>query len=306
MRKALIVFASLLLMLLSISLVLEVVTANPFPPRYSYINVDSPQLNDSPICPSTTFQFTIELNLLKDDASNTYPWVTEVTYSLDDQDNVTISDIPRSGREYTVSDTFGGLHQTAHYIAIEAVNATLSDLSEGKHTVDVYAFDIKGGVLSTTAVFEVLTTYQIPEVTLLSPKEDQQYGTSEIPLTFVVDGEYTQLCYAIDYLRTGSNVTIKGNTTVNISGLHDGYHEIRVYATTPNRHGGLAAVYFLKNSSAPTPDPAAQPTASPTPTVEPTEPAQVNQPLEILPASNNFGCLCNYNNSCCYFGVGSL
>ncbi|MCW4028725.1 MAG: hypothetical protein NWE92_03665 [Candidatus Bathyarchaeota archaeon] len=277
------VVASLIILLLSISIVIAAANANPFPPKKSYISITSPQPYTNFIYQNTTLPLTISLNLLVDDTSGAVPEVTHVTYSLDGQANVTLSDIPKSGREYTVEDSFGGLHQEANYVAITVEAGTLSGLSDGKHIVDVYSFDADGGVLSASVAFEVLTAYKIPEVTLISP-QNQTYTAAEIPLTFIVSGEYEQLCYAIDYLRTSLNISIAGNTTVNLSGLQNGYHELRVYANTPGHYGGLASTYFMVNIDANSVDGSIA-TISPdiSPTVAPTESTQVNLQTELDP-----------------------
>jgi hypothetical protein len=277
------VIASLIILLLSISIVMDAANANPFPPRKSYISITSPQPYTNFIYQNPTVPLTISLNLLVDDTSGAIPQITHVTYSLDGQTNITISDIPQSGREYSVEDSFGGLHHEAQYVAITVDAGTLSGLSDGKHTLDAYSFDNAGGVLSVSVAFEVLTAYKIPEVILISP-QNQTYTTAEIPLTFIVNGEYEQLCYAIDYLRTSLNISIAGNTTVNVSGLQDGYHELRVYVNTPGHYGGVASTYFmidLEANSIGGTSPTAEPVNSPT--VEPTESTQVNQQAELDP-----------------------
>jgi hypothetical protein len=159
---------------------------------------------------------------------------------------------------------------------------TLSNLADGKHTVCAYSFDTKGGVMSTGCTFEVLTTYKIPEVQIVSPQY-QAYNTNEIPLTCIIKGNYTQLSYAIDYLRTGYNITIQGNSTINIWGLRNGDHELRVYATNPGRYGGSDVIFFTKNCSAN--DPTTNPTSTPSPT-QIISPTSSPTPIQSMPTIN--------------------
>jgi hypothetical protein len=223
--------------------------------------VISPQPYTSFIYQNTSISLKIELDLLVDDISGATSQITHVTYSLDSKENITTTAIPKSGTEYSVKqDLFG--RKVAHYVAIVVNAGTLSNLTDGKHTVYIYSFDTKGGVMSTSGMFEVLTTYKIPEVEIVSPKS--QVNTNEVPLTCIIKGNYTQLYYAIDYLRTGYNVTIQGNTTINIWGLRNGQHELRVYATNPGRFGGSDVIFFTKNCSAT--DPTTNPTNPPSPT----------------------------------------
>jgi hypothetical protein len=241
----------------------ETANANPFP--ISTMSIGSPQSYTTFIYQNTTIPLTIGLNLFKDDTSRAYPQITHVTYSLDNQENITISNIPQSGTEYAAKDIFGRVK--GYYISL-TVNAILRNLSDGQHTINAYSFDTSGGVMSDSVTFEVLTSYKIPEVILVSPL-DQVYNTNEIPLTFIVHGDYEQLCYSIDY-----NVTIEGNTTISIAGLANGCHTITVYANTPGRYGGSNSTYFIVGINGSTAD------ASPISTVEPTQSSQVNQLLQ--------------------------
>ena len=238
----------------------EVVNANPI--TSPTIRIISPEPYHGFVYQNTTISLVIRLNLLVVDASGVYsPQITHVAYSLDGQKNNTISAIPKSGTEYDAKDIFGVTK--AHFVAL-LVNATLSKLSDGQHTVNVYSFDINGGVMSTSVKFVVLTTYKIPEVEIVSPI-NQAYNTSEIPLTCVIRGEYEQLCYAID---SHYNVTILGNTTLDISGLANGCHVIRIYASTAGRCGGQNWTFF--NVGSPTNNPTTNPT-SPTPSPTPSQ-----------------------------------
>ena len=281
MRKTVYVATAILFCLLGGLQVAGISNANPYPPATSNIVVISPQPYSNFIYQNTTIQLKIELDLLVDDASGAIPQITHVTYSLDGKENITTSAIPKSGREYSEpQDLFGRVF--AHFVAIVVNAGTLGNLTDGKHTVHVYSFDTKGGVMSTGWTFEVLTTYEIPEVQIISPLH-QAYNTNEISLTCIIKGNYTQLCYAIDYLRTGYNITIQGNTTINIWGLRNGDHELRVYATNPGRYGGSDVIFFTKNCSAN--DPTTNPTSTPSPT-QTIPPTPSPTPSQSMPTIN--------------------
>ncbi len=243
----------------------EVVNANPFP--QSTMGIDSPQpITTRLVYQNTNVPLTISIILLVDSSGSYSPKITQVTYSLDDHQNISIPDIPKTGKEFTETGIFGS--QT-HFVNL-IVGATLSNLSEGQHTLKAYAFDNNSGVMSDSVTFAVLTSYSIPEVTIISP-QDQVYRTSEITLTCAVKGDYEQLCYAIDYR---SNVTLGRNTTISISELPNGCHTITVYATTPGRYGGSSWTYFIVGTiNYSLPNPTAYPTnpaPSPTQTTSPT------------------------------------
>jgi hypothetical protein len=269
----------------------EAVNANPFPMSTMYIG--SPQSSTTFIYQNTTIPFTIALNLWKDDTSGTYPQITRVTYSLDNHENITISEIPKLGTETPQRNIFGTIEG---YILTILVKATLTNLLEGKHTLNAYSFDTTGAAMSDSVTFAVLTSYSIPEVTIISP-QDQVYRTSEIPLTCAVKGDYEQLYYAIDYRY---NVTFSRNTTINIAGLQNGCHTITIHATTPGRYGGSSWTYFIVgtiNYSLPNPtayptNPAPLPTetinSTPSPTSSqsmPTINTGATLPVELNPST---------------------
>ena len=230
----------------------EAVNANPFP--MSTMGIGSPQSYTTFIYQNTTIPLTIALNLWKDDTSGAYPQITRVTYSLDNQENITISEIPKSGTETPQKNIFGTIKG---YTLTILVKATLTNLLEGKHTLNAYSLDTTGAAMSDSVTFAVLTSYSIPEVTIISP-QNQVYRTSEIPLTCAVKGDYYQLCYAIDYRY---NVTFSRNTTINISGLQNGCHTITIHATTPGRYGGSSWTYFIVGTiNYSLPNPTAYPT----------------------------------------------
>jgi hypothetical protein len=262
MRKTIYVSIAILFFLLGGLLVAGISNANPYPPAASSMVVISPQPASNFIYQNTSVSLIVELDLLVDDITGASPQITLVTYSIDGKENVTTSAIPKSGREYSQPlDLFG--RAFAHFVAITVNAGNLDNLSDGKHTVYIYAFDTKGGVMMTGCPFEVLTTYKIPTVEIISPKN--QVNVNEVPLTCIINGSYTQLCYAIDYLRTGYNISIQGNTTINIWGLRNGEHELRVYATNPGRYSGSYVIFFTKNCSAD--DPTTNPTSPPSPTL---------------------------------------
>jgi len=283
-RNALFIVIFVISMLIGIQAI-EVVDANPFP--QSTMGIDSPQPITSLVYQNTTVPLTISLILLVDSSGAYSPKITQVTYSLDGHQNISIPDIPKTGKEFTETGILGS--QT-HFVSL-LVGATLSNLSEGQHTLKAYAFDAAGTVMTDSVTFAVLTSYRIPEVTIISP-QDQIYRTSEVPLTCAVKGDYEQLSYAIDYR---SNVTIGRNTTMSISELPNGCHTITVYATTPGRYGASSWTYFIVgtiNYSLPNPtayptNPAPSPTQTSTST--PTTSSQNTPTINTgLPIALNF------------------
>jgi uncharacterized protein YneR len=118
-----------------------------------------------------------------------------ISYCLDDEDNVTITG-----------------------------NTTLSDFSEGEHTIKIFARDTTGNTgISNMATFKVDTTP--PTITVTSP-EETTYSTGNVFLEFTINEETTWISYSLD---EADNVTITSDSV--LSALSEGPHNIIVFAT---------------------------------------------------------------------------
>jgi len=134
---------------------------------------------------------------------------TWMGYSLDDQDNVTIT-----------GDT------------------ELSDVSEGPHSVTVYVNDTFGNMASSGNVSFSVDTFS-PRIVVVSP-ENRTYGGSDIQTAFTVDEPVSWLGYSLD---GQDNVTVTGNVTLAV--LADGSHNIKFYAIDlVGNTGASRTVYF--------------------------------------------------------------
>ena len=161
-----------------------------------YFVVDISPVDTTPptitiISPQETTYSTPEIAL----NFNTDELVSWIAYSLDGQDNVTITG-----------------------------NTVLSGLSEGEHTIKIFARDDAGNTgVSNTVSFRVDTTP--PTITLTSP-EETTYSTTNVFLEITLNEEATWIGYSLD---GEDNVTITGDS--NLSGLSEGSHIIVVFAT---------------------------------------------------------------------------
>ena len=115
----------------------------------------------------------------------------------------------------------------------------LPPLSDGIHNVTVYGeFDFPTKTIqnSYTITFFINTT----PITISDLVGNKTYNTSDILLSFNVDGKHSWLGYSLDNL---ANVTIAGNTT--LTGLSDGFHSLVVYANdTSGNMGASKTIYF--------------------------------------------------------------
>jgi parallel beta-helix repeat protein len=140
-----------------------------------------------------------------------------IGYSLDSQINVTISG-----------------------------NTTLTDLSEGPHSITVYANDTSGNMgYSDSIHFSVDTV--IPVVQILAP-ENTTYSANSVQLTISVNEPASWMGYSLD---GQANQTLQAASTT-ISNLADGAHSIKAYANdTAGNTGASETVHFTINTEEP-------------------------------------------------------
>ena len=166
-------------------------------------------------------------------------------YSLDNQGNVTI-----------------------------AGNTTLAGLSNGSHSLLVYANDTAGNMGKSETVFftiDTSTPSPSPEITVISPYNTTYSSDTGFILTIYVNQPTSWIGYSID---GHANVTLTGPVRISgATGLIDGYHNITVYANdTAGNMGKSDTVYFTQAASQlPTMPPLIDytPTSSPSPAMLP-------------------------------------
>jgi len=90
-----------------------------------------------------------------------------------------------------------------------AGNITLAGLSDGPHSLAMYARDILGNIGSSGTVYFTVDT-KAPSISLVSPT-NTAYPSNSIPLRFVVEEAASWVSYSLDGQK---NVTVSGNTTL--------------------------------------------------------------------------------------------
>ena len=116
-------------------------------------------------------------------------------------------------------------------------NTNLTILTEGRHTIGLYARDMAGDEGSTIVTFTV--DVNPPIVFVLSP-ENKTYSDSNILLNVEFEEEISDMKYSLDGLE---NVTFTENITV--SELKVGAHNVTVYAIDLAGHTGVSeTIYF--------------------------------------------------------------
>jgi hypothetical protein len=124
-------------------------------------------------------------------------------------------------------------------------NTTILGLSDGAHSVIVFANDTFGNMASSgLAYFSVDAT--APTVIVLSPL-NQTYHADSVALTFTLDESASWIGYSLD---SQANVTVSDNAT--LSDLVDGNHDIVVYAADALGNTGISnTVYFSVDTTPP-------------------------------------------------------
>lgn len=128
-------------------------------------------------------------------------------------------------------------------------NTTIVDLSDGTHTITVYANDTAGNMGSSDLVYFTLDITP-PSISIMSP-ENKTYDTTDISLTFTVDESVLWMAHSLD---GQINMTITENTT--LSELSDGSHSLIVYAyDAAGNTGASEIIYFNIETQQPEPQP---------------------------------------------------
>ncbi len=130
-----------------------------------------------------------------------------------------------------------------------AENLTLTGLTNGSHTVVVYAGDLAGNNGASETVFfssqsnveAPISTLNSPvldlpqdeflEITIVSPQNQSTSKTATVPLTFLLNKTASWMGYSLDGQTT---VTVLGNATV--PALPNGTHSLTLYANASNRN----------------------------------------------------------------------
>jgi hypothetical protein len=113
----------------------------------------------------------------------------------------------------------------------------LTGLSQGAHSVKMYANDSSGNMgFSDTVYFSIDTV--APHVTIVSPA-NQSYGSTDLQLQYIVDDANATLAYSLD---GQASIAMIGNLT--LVALSNGGHYITVYAIDSLGNASEDTVYF--------------------------------------------------------------
>lgn len=209
--------------------------ANYFPPPS--IEISSPFPTTAAVHKNASVTLDVRVNILPSE-----PHITFIRYSLDGKANVTITDLAREDNVWYWTSTEGVVVQGTAFYA----KSSLGNLTDGNHSLIVYAHYRNGKEMSRSREFTVDTHYKPPvELVILSPQE-KTYTTAEVPLTFTINEPIQFAHCSIDMqLRLNESMFLSGNAT--LTGLSNGRHTIKLVVGTEK---GMASQtsYFSVNT----------------------------------------------------------
>jgi hypothetical protein len=229
----------------------------------------------SPISGMVYSNTSISLKIVASVANPT-PEVVSITYCLDGNYNVTLTDLSKTLREP------GHIDGSQFYVEL-----VLNNLAEGNHIIEAYSEDAIGREMSSSAEFIIDTSYTDP-LTILSPQNKTYYST-EVPLTFVCredgkhDGRFIDASYSLDGF--GSDLIYDNLTLTDLS---VGSHIVMVGVSTSTWFFSETVQFSISEGQEPKTSPTPSPTSTPEPTftLEPT-PTDPNMGPTSPPSQEN-------------------
>ncbi len=113
----------------------------------------------------------------------------------------------------------------------------LSGLSQGSHSVTIYANDSLGNMGSSNKAYFSVDTLP-PKIEVMIP-QNKTYDTTNVQLTFTINEAVTYLAYSLDGQE---NVKINGNVT--LPALSNGSHRLTIYTTDEVGNSAQTTIYF--------------------------------------------------------------
>jgi hypothetical protein len=116
-------------------------------------------------------------------------------------------------------------------------NLKLQNLTQGSHTITIYANDSSGNMGHSNTIFFSIDTIP-PEIVIILPL-NQTYGSTDIQLTFNINEPTRELAYSLD---NNTPTPVIGN--VSLPALTNGSHHLTIYATDEVGNSDSKTVYF--------------------------------------------------------------
>ncbi|MGE5532898.1 MAG: hypothetical protein ACM3UN_00960 [Bacillota bacterium] len=156
-------------------------------------------------------------------------------YSLDDKESVPL---PATLLNY--------------YLYYYAVSHSIENLTDGEHTLTVYAH-CSNGTISTLFTRAITVDVAANTPIVISPVNQATYNTKEVPLIYSIDKEILWSYYSIDSSNNSDLRNFDGNIT--LPSLSDGQHKLTLAITTNHTsiHQTIQTIIFSIDTEAPSP-----------------------------------------------------
>jgi hypothetical protein len=182
---------------------------------------------------SMPIPLNIRINILTNE-----PDITSISYSLDGNEKVIFTNLKKEDNQWYWTDIEDVFVQGKAF----SVQASLGNLSEGKHSLMVYAYYADDREMSRSREFAVNTSSMpvVPsELQFLSPL-NRTYATSVLPLTFAVNGTIDAVNYVLD---NQEEVFIHSMENTTLTALSEGMQKLTAAVWT---HKGFVSqsVFF--------------------------------------------------------------
>ncbi len=211
MKKVISTPTVILIKILLIMPMVGVSRANPYG-EWAHVDITSPQngIYQNSTIPLQIWVYVPQWN--KGISS-----IVSINYNIDGKHNITL---------------VGSLAGSPAHEEDASASGKLANLAEGNHNIIAYANLVDGRVIKSGCTFTVNTTFQCPEVTILSPLNQRTYTAKEVPLIYNIDGQVKYATYTLDN-TSAVNARVEGfvgNTT--LSRLSEGQHTIYLSVLT--------------------------------------------------------------------------
>ncbi len=183
-------------------------------------------------CYNSTVNLRISVTYVKEGSTDP-PKVSFISYTLDNEPLTYLRNLSKSNYNY------GQYNQN---VTTYVTTTTLTNLSEGNHTIQAFAND-----MSTSRTFTVDSHYVVPTMQILSPA-NQTYG-GNVPLQFTVNTNCSDFSYLMwpKTMDTHFIDHVNGNST--LPNLSNGNYVIEVMAVTNKGDHLLETAHFSVNAN---------------------------------------------------------
>jgi hypothetical protein len=189
------------------------------------IKIQNPELNKTYNLNSIPYSITVNKPASWFNEYPVHGQILVIDYILDENQHVKIGDEPDYYKQgpFSFEGTLSGLSDGNHSIEVYVRSDSFYDPSNSS-TQPPYPPPLDYYLDTYSGIFAFNVDTSPPTISLLS-EDNVTFPSAEVPLDFAVNEPTSKLAYCLD---DGDNVTISGNCT--LTNLSDGLHRLTVFA----------------------------------------------------------------------------